>query len=340
MLLSMVTNLEANSSLNGIRGCRVTICMSTKIGVALLLSALSFAADQEKMFSLANTQTVKQISEIATVVRSTTQDRTLLVDADRKTMTVKGSEQQIAITDWLLKQLDVAPSAIPAPAEYKAGDDDFVQVRRFPASMTLQQIQEVATAVRSTVELRQLFIFTSSSPAAVVMRSSRAELTMAQWMFRGLLDNPGPGEFAGAKNEFVRLFYLKHFQGAQNIQEVATVVRTIVQAPRFFTYNPGAVLMMRGNTSDLNLAQWLIAELDKPAPLSSSNPEFRSSNDNITRVFGLKQPTTVPELQKLAVALRSATEAKQLFALKSKNSIVVRGTPAQIRKAQTMLEDK
>ena len=65
------------------------------------------------------------------------------------------------------------------------------------------------------------------------MRSTRAELAMAQWMFHGLLDNPGPGEFEGAKNEFVRLFYLKKFQGVQNIQEVTTTVRSTVQAPDF-----------------------------------------------------------------------------------------------------------
>ena len=74
--------------------------------------------------------------------------------------------------------------------------------------------------------------------------------------------------------------------------------------------------------------------------MSSTNPEFRSSNDDITRVFGLKHPNTIHELQKLATAVRSASETKRLFTLNSKNAIAVRGTPAQIRKAQTMLEDK
>ena len=340
MLLSMVTNLEEDSSLHGIGDGFVCMCMGTKIAFALLLSALSFAADQEKIFSLANAQTVKQISEIATVVRSTTQDRTLFVDADRKTMTVRGSEQQIAITDWLLKQLDHSPSEVPPAAEYKAGDTDFVQVRHLPGSMALRPIQELITGIRSTIQFKVMFVAMETNPPAVVMRGTRGELAMAQWMFRGLIDNPSPGEFADEGNEFVRLFYPKTFQTTQNLQELVTLVRTVVEARRMFTYNPSFVLMMHGGRADMNHTQWLINELDKPAPLSSPNPEFRSSNDDITRVFGLKKPTTVPELYQLAVAVRSATGATRLFAINSKNAMVVRGTPAQIRKAQTMLEDK
>ena len=314
--------------------------MSTKIGFALLLSVLSFAADQEKIFSLANTQTLVQISEMATVVRSVTQNRTLLEDVARKTISVKGSEQQIAIADWLLKQLDHPPSEVPPAAEYKAGDNDFVQVRHLPGSMGPRPILEMITGIRSTIQLKVMFVDMSTNPPAVVMRGTRAELAMAQWMFRGLIDIPGPGEFAGERNEFVRLFYLKTFETVPNLTELATLVRTIVEARRMFTYNPSAVLMIHGGRDEVNHAQWLINELDKPAPLSSANPEFRSANDDITRVLGLKHPTTVPELQKLATAIRSATEANRIFTLKSKNAIVIRGTPAQIRKAQTMLQDK
>ena len=340
MLLSMVTNLEANSSFHGISGGFVCICMSTKIGFALLLSTLSFAADQEKIFSLAYSQTLVQISEMATVVRSVTNNRTLLENVARKTISVKGSEQQIAIADWLLKQLDHPPSEVPPAAEYKAGDADFVQVRHLPGSMALRPIQEMITGIRSTIQLKLMFAAMETNPPAVVMRGTRAELTMAQWMFRGLIDNPSPGEFADEGNEFVRLFYPKTFQTTQNLQELVTLVRTVVEARRMFTYNPSFVLMMHGGRADMNHTQWLINELDKPAPLSSPNPEFRSSNDDITRVFGLKKPTTVPELYQLAVAVRSATGATRLFAMNSKNAMVVRGTPAQIRKAQTMLEDK
>ena len=335
----MVTNLEANSCFHRIGGDFVNLCMSTKIAFALLLSTLSFAADQEKIFSLANAHTARQISEIATIVRSTTQDRTLFVDTDRRTMTVKGSEQQVAIADWLLKQLDHPPGEIPPAAEYKAGNDDFVQVRHLPGSMGLQPIQEMLTGIRSTIQLNVMFAAMTTNPPAVVMRGTRAQLAMTQWMYRGLLDNPGPGEFAGERNEFVRLFYPKTFQTAQ-LLELATTVRTIVEGRRLFTYNPGEALMMHGGRAELNHAQWLISELDKPAPLSSTNPEFRIANDDITRVFGLKHPLTIPERQKLTTAVRSATEANRIFALNSKNAIVVRGTPAQIRKAQTMLEDK
>lgn len=55
------------------------------------------------------------MEELGTVIRSITQNRTLFVDSARKTITVKDTEQQIAIADWLLKQLDVPSSTVPAP---------------------------------------------------------------------------------------------------------------------------------------------------------------------------------------------------------------------------------
>ena len=184
------TSINGNeySYLHELRAAFVNICMSTKLAATLLFSTLALAADREKIFSLAYTENSKQMNEIATVIRSSTEDRTLMVDEGRKTLTTKGTEQQIAITDWLLKQLDVPASAIPAGGEYKAGDDDFVQVRRFPLSMGVRPIQEIVTAIRSAVELRRMFIYGSPNPAAVVIRGTRAELAMAQWLFRNVLD--------------------------------------------------------------------------------------------------------------------------------------------------------
>ena len=199
-------------------------------------------------------------------------------------------------------------------------------------------MNELVTAIRSIVQLKVMFIYGSGNPPAIAMRGTRAELAMTQWLFRGLLDKPGPGEYSAGGSDFVRLFYLKNTQSVPEMQELATLIRSMVEARQMFTYNPSKVLLMRGAPADLDFAQWLIAGLDKRSPLVLQSPEYRTSSDDMTRVFVVEPGMAAPGLQKLATQIRSATEVTRIFASSAKSAIVVRGTPAQIRKAQVMIE--
>ena len=67
----------------------------------------------------------------------------------------------------------------------------------------------------------------------------------------------------GTDDNIVRVFYLTNTPTVQDFQEVATLVRTIGEIRRVFTYNSPRALVVRGTASQTALADWLVANLNQ-----------------------------------------------------------------------------
>ena len=62
----------------------------------------------------------------------------------------------------------------------------------------------------------------------------------------------------------VRVFYLKNVTKVQEVQEIATAVRSVTDIRRVFTYNSQNAIIVRGSRDKVALAEKLLADLDKP----------------------------------------------------------------------------
>jgi general secretion pathway protein D len=62
----------------------------------------------------------------------------------------------------------------------------------------------------------------------------------------------------------VKTFYLRNLTTPQELQEVATILRSVTDIRRVFTYNAQNVIMVRGEVDKVALAEKLVADLDKP----------------------------------------------------------------------------
>jgi general secretion pathway protein D len=68
------------------------------------------------------------------------------------------------------------------------------------------------------------------------------------------------------EDQVVKVFYLKNVSSAQELQEIATDVRSICDIRRLFTYNGQMALIVRAEADRVALAEKVIADLDKPKP--------------------------------------------------------------------------
>jgi general secretion pathway protein D len=66
------------------------------------------------------------------------------------------------------------------------------------------------------------------------------------------------------EDQVVKVFYLKNVSSAQELQEIATDVRSICDIRRLFTYNGQMALIVRAEADRVALAEKVIADLDKP----------------------------------------------------------------------------
>jgi general secretion pathway protein D len=62
----------------------------------------------------------------------------------------------------------------------------------------------------------------------------------------------------------VKTFYIKNATTIQELQEIATTVRSVTEIRRAFTYNAQNAILVRGTTDQVALAEKLIQDLDKP----------------------------------------------------------------------------
>jgi general secretion pathway protein D len=66
------------------------------------------------------------------------------------------------------------------------------------------------------------------------------------------------------EDNVVRVFYLSNLTTPQELQEISTVIRTVADIKKVFTYTSMSALIARGTPDQIMLAEKLVNDLDKP----------------------------------------------------------------------------
>jgi hypothetical protein len=244
-----------------------------------------------------------------------------------------------------------------APAE-----ENIDRVLHLVHAQTAQDVQEIGMVIRAMAEIRQLAVDTEQKSLAV--RGTAGQIALAEWLSKELDQPPrqqtasqqdqktGAREYrlAGGAEDLVRVFSLAHPAGPRELQEIATVVRSIADIRWLFVYNAAGMITVRGTAVKLALAQWLINELDQPAgrqpPTRQGQPPlFREyllegGGDDVVRVFYLTSARTPQRLQEIATQIRTLAGARRLFTCIPLNAIAIRGTSAQISLTEDLVQER
>ena len=270
-------------------------------------------------------------------------------------MTLRGTASQIELAEWLFHELEPPPNR-PAPQagqairEYRvSAADDVVQVFYLINTATVQQLQEIATLVRSIADIRRLFTY--NEPRAVVLRGTPDQIALAAWLFSELdqpKDRPAAARqthsyrVPGGGDDIVQVFSLNHAATVQDFQEVVTLVRSVTDIRRLFTYNAPREAAARGTADQIALAAWLFSELDQPKDQLSRTHEYRlpGGGEDVVRVFYLTHGETAQRLQEIAVEVRSITSVRRLFTYNAPRAMALRGTASQIAMADRLIQER
>jgi hypothetical protein len=207
---------------------------------------------------------------------------------------------------------------------------------------TVQQFQEVATVIRTITDIKQAS--TDNDQKSVTVHASAGQIAMAEWLFNEL-DNPAvqPSvlheyRVPSADDDVVRLFYLTGAATVRDFQEIATVVRTISDFKRAFTYNELKAYVVRGSAAQIGLAEWLVTQLQPAAASSASEYRMPGSNDDVVSVFYLPHTASPPAFQDAATQIRTAAKIMKIFTYEGPRAITIRGTADQIALAERMAQ--
>src|SRR5262249_36565272 len=131
--------------------------------------------------------------------------------------------------------------------------------------------QEVATMLRTIADIRR--VFTYNAPRAIAVRGTADQIAFANWLFNEV-DQPVHGAQGHASGIYTspvvgredatttRVFYLQHTATPQDLQNIATQIRTTAQIGRVFTWNLARAVTLRGSVDQIEKAERMLAELD------------------------------------------------------------------------------
>jgi hypothetical protein len=220
-------------------------------------------------------------------------------------------------------------------------------VLTFAHTEGVQNMQEIATAVRTISDIKEIFV--DAGAKTLKLSSGPDQLKLAEWMF-GLLDSAG---FAGpSMHEFqatgddpvVHLYFLKTPANTQAFQEVATAIRTVADIRRLFTYNAPMAMIARGNADGIALADWLVSELDQPSSAhTSAVHEYRMAagfvrDESDIRVFYLTHTATAQEFREVATGVRTIANIRRVFTYSTPRAMVVRSAPDAVALAAWLID--
>ena len=192
------------------------------------------------------------------------------------------------------------------------------RVLHFSTMKSSYNLEEIATVIRAISAIPKIGIDTSEQ--SLSLHGTAEQVALCEWLFTNL-DKPNAPPSA-AKHEYrvsdsaddvVRLFFLTNPEIPRGVREVATVVRSLVNARQLFVYDDLGAVAVRGTEEEIRTVEFLLNEMDKPAVhagpnlRSSASPEFRMNQqpENLVRVFYLPNTKTVRDFQEVATLVRS-----------------------------------
>ena len=308
-------------------------------------------AEVNRVFHFAHTEAAQDLQAIAALIRSITEMRQVSADTAQRSLAVRGAAEQIELAEWLFHELDGPDRQNSSPREYRlsGGADNLVRVFYLAHAEKAQEVQEVATLLRSMTDIRRLFTY--MSPRALAVRGTADQIALAEWLIGEIYRLPQDGQAAPREyrmprsaDDVSRVFHLAHAKTPRDLQEVATLVRTTADVDRVLTCTGPRIVAARGTSGQIALAAWLLSELDRPATRNRAAQEYRfsSSMDNATvvRVSYLARADSAQRLQEIAAQVRSATGIRRLWAYTTSGALVLRGTADQIAAADRMIGEQ
>ena len=305
----------------------------------------------DKVFYFAHLETPQALQEVTNAVRAIGDIRDVSVDAAKRSLTVKGTAEQLAVAGWLTAEMD-KPGKATGTRDLPINDvkAPLAQVYYLSHVDTPQDLQEIVNAVRSVTDIQRCFPMNQQK--AIVLRALPEQVKAADWLF-GLLDRPAgapggaiPPDYRLSEAAYdargglvARVAPLAHLDTPQAIQEITNVIRSLADMQRCFPIQSRRILVMRGSDDQMTLAKWLLEQLDSPAGQGTTEFKVGGAGNQIAQVAYVNARTP-QSLMETVVEIRTQTQIQRVFAFNPQKAVALRGTADQLARAQQVIQSR
>ncbi len=326
-----------------------------RASVFFVVAGIAFgqAPTVERVFHLTHTESPRGLQEIVNAIRSIGEVPAGSVDNVARTITVRGTSEQVGLADWLVPQLDLVAGVGGNPGnhpQYQSGDAATAVTRVFYLAEIREPrpMQELVNAIRSINELQR--VVAVNDARAIVIRGTTEQVTATEWLVAGL-DKPAGALTASytltgtdrvaRMSPAIRIYYLQNTKTPQAVQEIINAVRSVVEVQRVVAFTTLNSIVLRGSNDQVAVAEWLVNGLDRPAGQSagiSLGEQPVAGTAEVARVF-FPRVSTPEFLQKVTSQVRTEAHLQRAVMCQAPGGLVVRGTAAQLAIAEKIVND-
>jgi type II secretory pathway component GspD/PulD (secretin) len=325
-----------------------------RIACLSLLFAFSLAAQtarQTQTFDFTNSPGPAGLNQMATILRVVGGLTAVSVDPEAPAIKVTGIPDELAMSGWIIRNLD---QAAPSPEAYLVAgkSDDAIRVFHLTraAASPPQAIQELLTVIRTIGDVQKTFHYVDH--ADVVVRGRASELRLVEFLVGALDRTPDAARaalamspehhYAWAKGtDTVRVYYLAHSSAPREMQEILTNLRTVLDIQRVFNFTALHALVVRGTPETIAAAEWMIRSLDVPADAKGPTREFTApSNMPGGAMIHVLYPVNLKDraLKETLTKLRTDLKLQKVFLKTAPATLVVRGSADQVDRADQLVQ--
>ncbi|HEY1497512.1 MAG TPA: hypothetical protein VGF49_23300 [Candidatus Solibacter sp.] len=318
--------------------------MSARFLILALFAAALPAQTVDRTFYFTRGESPENLQNIVSIVRGVGLVQEVTSDPAKKSVTVSGTADQIALADWLCHHLSQPGNGQP-PQEYRVPTSDLpvVHVYFLANVISPQNLQEVTNATRSITDIQRAFPYAPLQ--ALALRGTADQVAAADWLLREL-NQAGPGQntqevpvpVAAPRKEVAKVFYLKNTLVPQSLQELVNMTRSIADIQRFFPYHARHAIVARGTAEQIALAAWLVQLLDQPSGQPVNEYRVTGDRNPIVSVVYLADSQQPQSVQEMVSAVRTETQMQRIFGSAVCHAVAMRGTADQISRAGELIK--
>jgi hypothetical protein len=244
---------------------------------------------QARVYYTAHVATVQDLQDLVNTIRALGDAQWVFADRAQQAIALRGRAGQVALLEWLLNALDVPqdgppaatgrrpsvtyrymePQLLPSGARNPAAvaGDTVARVFYLAHTETLQGVLEIVNTIRTIAEIQRVSLYTK----AVASRGTASQDALAEWLLNDL-DTPAAEsqdpvtheyQMSGGSSDIVQVLHFPN-KTAQQLQQIASLIRTRLNVQRLFTCPSKSAVALRGTPSQVTLAGQLIKERDTP----------------------------------------------------------------------------
>lgn len=196
-------------------------------------------------------------------------------------------------------------------------------------------LKEIVTTLQVVGKIQQLQ--SDAGSGTLTVKGNALELALAEWLVPQLdsvtAGGAGAQEYRVSANDVVLVYSLAHTATSTGMQEILTTLRTVGEIQQVYNVNAAKVIPLRGTSSQIALAKFMISELDveeqqRETPVIH---KFVSSEDPSTGVvYGLVHTPSTTSLQEILTTLRAVAQVQRVYNVTGPKLLCFRETPEMV----------